>query len=79
MLPLLSKSLLSLLIFSLAALADDQTTKPDFVSIQTASPNAPTTGDFEVAPSTTFNGVEVPPMRDINGEEFDKEIKDGYW
>ena len=79
MLLLLSKSLLSLLLLSSTALADDQTTKPDSVSIQTASPDAPASGDVVVPPSTTFNGVEVPPMKDINGEGFDKEIKDGYW
>lgn len=29
--------------------------------------------------STTFNGIKVPPMKELNGEDFDKDIKDGYW
>lgn len=31
------------------------------------------------ASSTVFNGIDVPPMKELNGTEFDKEIKDGYW
>ena len=29
--------------------------------------------------STTFNGIKVPPMKELNGDGFDKDIKDGYW
>jgi len=29
--------------------------------------------------STLFNGVEVPPMKEINGEKFEEETKNGYW
>lgn len=28
---------------------------------------------------TVFNGAIVPPMKELNGEQFDQEIKDGYW
>jgi hypothetical protein len=28
---------------------------------------------------TTFNGMKVPPMKEINGEEFDAVVKEGYW
>ena len=28
---------------------------------------------------TKFNGVEVPPMRELSGESFDKETKNGHW
>lgn len=28
---------------------------------------------------TIFNGIEVPPMKELTGEGFDKETKDGYW
>lgn len=28
---------------------------------------------------TIFNGIEVPPMRELTGKVFDSEIKDGYW
>ncbi|MCJ1393692.1 hypothetical protein MMC18_006568 [Xylographa bjoerkii] len=29
--------------------------------------------------STLFNGMDVPPMKNLSGETFDEEIKDGYW
>ena len=29
--------------------------------------------------STTFNGITVPPLKEIKGDAFDDEIKDGYW
>jgi protein disulfide-isomerase len=28
---------------------------------------------------TIFNGVEVPPLPEIDGEKFDTTVKDGYW
>ncbi|EPQ64566.1 Bgt-4536 [Blumeria graminis f. sp. tritici] len=31
------------------------------------------------AASTTFNGVEVPPLPELNGMNFTESIKDGYW
>ncbi len=36
-------------------------------------------GTNEAVEYTTFNGIQVPPMRDIKGEEFGETIKDGYW
>ena len=29
--------------------------------------------------TTLFNSIEVPPMKEINGEKFDEETKNGYW
>ncbi|KAJ9270279.1 hypothetical protein DTO271D3_2777 [Paecilomyces variotii] len=31
------------------------------------------------APGTVFNGVKVPPMKELTPEDFDETIKDGYW
>lgn len=28
---------------------------------------------------TVFNGIEVPPMKELSGGAFDTETKDGYW
>lgn len=28
---------------------------------------------------TKFNGIEVPPMKELTGESFDKDTKNGYW
>lgn len=33
----------------------------------------------DLADPTTFNGVQVPPLPDIDGEKFNATIKDGYW
>ena len=30
-------------------------------------------------PPTVFNGIEVPPMKELNGTDFERDIKDGYW
>ena len=29
--------------------------------------------------STTFSGMKVPPMKELTGDGFDKDAKDGYW
>ncbi len=28
---------------------------------------------------TKFNGLDVPPMKELSGESFDKDTKNGYW
>jgi hypothetical protein len=28
---------------------------------------------------TVFNDIKVPPMKDIEGEQFNETIRDGYW
>ena len=54
-------------------------------SIQTANPinsaaAAGATNSEDVSNKhTVFNGVNVRPMKEINGEEFDQETKDGHW
>lgn len=30
-------------------------------------------------PPTTFNGIEVPPMKVLTQDNFEETIKDGYW
>ena len=29
--------------------------------------------------ATTFNGVKVPPMKELTGTKFEEETKHGYW
>ena len=36
-------------------------------------------GGINTPKDTVFNGVTVPPMKDISGDKFNGEIKDGYW
>lgn len=33
----------------------------------------------DVPKPTIFNGVEVPPLPEIDGESFNKTVADGYW
>lgn len=47
------------------------------------SAGAKTSNTDEVASDelkpTVFNGVEVPPLPDLDGETFNETVKDGYW
>jgi protein disulfide-isomerase len=77
----LSKTLLSLALLT-PALAQDATidkavenAAPDTLSIQTAPAEAAIADDD----STIFNNIKVPPLREINGENFNDEVKSGYW
>jgi protein disulfide-isomerase len=36
-------------------------------------------GDGEAVEYTVFNGLNVPPMIDIEGDKFAETVKDGYW
>lgn len=43
-------------------------------------PKAQATNSEAVSDTPTkFNGMEVPPMKELSGENFDKETKNGYW
>ncbi|KAM0137355.1 hypothetical protein ACHAP3_004162 [Botrytis cinerea] len=49
-------------------------------SIENPSPDLP--GEEEAADvpqPTTFNGVQVPPLPDIDGELFNQTVAEGYW
>lgn len=79
---LLSTCLLSLaLLKPIYALPREHAGDQGTVSIQTASPQKPAVADEDDGGPkyTRFNGIEVPPMKELSGENFDKEIKDGYW
>ncbi|KAI9783164.1 MAG: hypothetical protein M1816_001486 [Peltula sp. TS41687] len=76
----LSAYVLSLFLFKpIFALPQEQSGAQEAVSIQTASPKAPSTAEDDGGPKyTRFNGIEVPPMKELNGD-FDKDVKEGYW
>ena len=58
--------------------------KPDSAAQKPEGPNAQPESESsseeeeEVKP-TTFNGITVPVMKEIEGEKFDETIKEGYW
>ena len=59
-------------------------TEAQMASIQTAAPEpAASTADAPAEDAepgpTKFNGIEVPPLKEISGEDFDEEVKEGYW
>lgn len=87
---LLSTTLFTFILLSpiLAAPSPEEAAAPpveETLSIQTAKPAEPaaaagaTNSEDASSSPTIFNGVKVPPMKDINGEEFEQETKDGYW
>lgn len=52
--------------------------------LENTSPELPGDGDaadeaVDVPKPTVFNGVEVPPLPEIDGELFNKTVADGYW
>ena len=59
----------------------------DALGIQTASPEPVDAGAAAGATNseaitdapTIFNGAEVPPMKELDGQTFDEDVKDGYW
>ncbi len=36
-------------------------------------------GEDEGVEHTVFNDIKVPQMKDIEGENFNETVKDGYW
>lgn len=47
--------------------------EPNGVMLEDANSETP------LPPVTVFNGIEVPPMKELNGTDFERDIKDGYW
>lgn len=44
-----------------------------------AAAPAPAEQEDETPQPTKFNGIEVPPLKELSGKDFDAEVKDGYW
>lgn len=44
-----------------------------------AAPAPKDNQDDSDSPGTIFNGVKVPPMKELTPENFDETIKEGYW
>jgi len=63
----------------LASLEEDVlgTQKPSTIALET-SPESTESEDDKTKP-TVFNGITVPPMKELTGPGFDEEAKDGYW
>jgi protein disulfide-isomerase len=77
------------LVLSLAALASSQTptARPADLEGDVLVRSKSEAGNWSVAyddtdetpKSTTFNGIEVPPMKDMIGDTFNEDMKNGYW
>jgi protein disulfide-isomerase len=64
---------LLLSLFSISALAADSSPHTLFKRAeQDVAAN-------EEPSSTTFNGIEVPPQKELDPENFKSTISDGYW
>lgn len=89
--PFIPRAFLSLLLLSscLATAASDTQHKLNTVedvlsetkatSVDAGAAAGATNSEALSGDSTLFNGIEVPPMKEINGEKFDEETKNGYW
>lgn len=78
---LLAWSLLSLLpLPALAATSDNSFRDLESRDGHRLVKRADTSGNADSGlSSTTFNGVEVPPMKVLTQENFEESVKDGYW
>lgn len=47
-------------------------------ALENKSPELPGDGS-DVPQPTVFNGVQVPPLPELDGESFNKTVADGYW
>ncbi|KAL4797153.1 thioredoxin-like protein [Aspergillus venezuelensis] len=68
----LAWSLLSLLALPTFAAPSDQTISTKHLVKRAES-------DASGPASTLFNGVEVPPMKELTPDNFEESVKDGYW
>lgn len=75
----------ALLAWALAAISSISVAAPPgaqkagvVLSDDAISGESPTDGG-EGSDYTVFNGVKVPPMKEIEGDKFTETIKDGYW
>ena len=74
--PLLA-SLLLLVAPSIAALPKDTepaSVEKDVLDEKSAPAQEPALDDY-----TTFNDMKVPLMKELNGDNFEEEAKEGYW
>ena len=58
---------------------EDVLSEPNGGLVESSAAAGTSNSEALLASSTYFNGVEVPPMKELNGTDFDKETKDGYW
>lgn len=86
------RSFISTLLISIVLLsppisgAQDVQNNPSPAKVPKSEPNGVILGTTEVAnneaplpPPTVFNSIEVPPMKELNGTDFERDVKDGYW
>lgn len=53
--------------------------EPDGLMLEELGTAEVANSEAPLPPPTVFNGIEVPPMKELNGTDFEREIKDGYW
>lgn len=53
--------------------------EPNGVMLEELGTTEVANSEAPLPPPTVFNGIEVPPMKELNGTDFERDIKDGYW
>ena len=74
----LTLSLLSAL-FSSVVIAETPATAPSVPGELPGSQDEAVVSKDPAETPTIFNGVEVPPLPEIDGEKFNATVKEGYW
>lgn len=67
----------ALLVWALAAFSSVSSAASDKEDTKAAKGDTPAPKDD--IKYTTFNGIQVPPMLEIDGPKFAETVKDGYW
>jgi hypothetical protein len=72
----------ALLVWALAVISTTTNalpaTRDDVVAEEALQGETPAKGG-EAVKYTTFNGIQVPPMMEIEGDKFKETIAEGYW
>jgi len=66
-------------VFATSSAAPPRFEREDNVSLRDAVSGESSVTNADGVEYTTFNGIKVPPMTDIEGDKFAETIKDGYW
>ncbi|KIX02447.1 protein disulfide-isomerase domain [Rhinocladiella mackenziei CBS 650.93] len=69
----------ALLAWALAAVLTTSLAAPPTVLSKDAVSGETNAEGGDAVKYTTFNGIQVPPMKEIQGDEFAETIKNGYW
>ncbi|KAL3475839.1 thioredoxin-like protein [Aspergillus californicus] len=72
-------SLLAWSLFSLSIIPTLASPSDSTISTQRLVKRADSDSDHSSSAPTVFNGIEVPPQKELTPDNFEETVKDGYW